>query len=603
MWGMRFFSADRGRFGLCLLLCLGLGAPARALDLWPFGAKGVKYAVQLEGVEGEEADWLRSVSLLESDPQPPPKDLLELESLASADLQRLTKAMKARGYYEATVDLHFLRDQDPPVARFVVDAGPRYTYAAPSILWQGAYRYPVENLAELAPLAGKPAEAQPALDAARKLEDQLNSDFCLFSLTVTPAARLDAAAQVVTPVYRVQAGPPARFGPTRIEGSMRAQDSLIRRNVKMTEGGCYRQQDIDATRGALLGTQLFAQADITPATAPGPDGTVPMRLRVAERKPRTLRLGVNYATDTGVGTTVKWEHRNLDGDGLKTTTDLTLSQLLQGVDAKAYFPAFLAEKQTLTLQAQAQQETTDAYDARTLNLSAGLERPLLDHLTAGGGAGYRLSNVTRQQVGTELFGLVYAPFFLQWDDRDDAQNATKGIFARGTVTPYLDTLGSNANFFKSQFVGQTYLSAALPLKPTLALRGAIGSIDGVGLNGVPSDVRFYAGGGGSVRGYAFQSLGGRDTAGDPLGGTAWAESSVELRLRFTEEFGAVLFLDAGAIGDRVADAASNLSFGTGAGLRYYTPIGPLRFDVGLPLDRRAGIDSTYQLYVSLGQAF
>ncbi len=583
---------------------LGLAAlgASPAYALWPFGEKGIPYKVQLQGVEGEEADWLRAVSLLEHDPQPPPKNILELESLASADVGRLTKAMKARGYYEAAVNLRFLKDQAPPVARFEIDAGPKYIFAPPRLQWQGAYRYPVENLAALAPLEGKLAEAQPALDAAKKLEDQLNDQFCLFSLTITPATKLDAATHIAEPVYVIEAGPPATFGPTTVSGRGRSKESLVQRNVKYKEGACFRKKDVDATRSALLGSQLYGHAEVKPATVPGPDGSVPIAIDLTERKPRTLRLGTNYATDTGAGVTAKWEHRNLDGDGLKATVDTTLSQLLQGVDGKLYFPAFLAEKQTLTLQAQLQQETTDAYDAKTLNLLAGLERPLIEHVTGGGGLGYRLSNTTKKLVGDEIYGLVYAPFFLQWDDRNDAQNATKGVLARATVTPYTDTLGG-PNFLKSQFTGQTYLSANVPLKPTLAMRAALGSIDGAGLNSVPPDVRFYAGGGGSVRGYAYQSIGGRDAAGDPLGGTAWAEGSVELRVKFTEEIGAVAFLDGGAVGDRIADAYDNLLFGAGMGLRYYTPVGPLRLDVGVPLDKREGIDSAYQLYVSLGQAF
>lgn len=594
---MHFPRLCRFLFCLPMVLC---ALPAAAF--WPFDEKGMDYQMQLQGVEGEEAEWLRAVSLLEHAPTPPPKDALELESLASADVGRLTKAMKARGYYEAAVNLKFLHDEQPIVIRFEIDPGPKYLFTQPRLEWEGSYRYPVENLAEIAPLEGQPAEAQPALDAARKLEEQLNNQFCLFSLSVTPATRLDAATKRAEPVYLIEAGPPATFGPTVITGQRRSKETLIRRNVKYKEGACFRKKDVDATRSALLGSQLYGHAEVTPATQPRPDGTVPMGIDLTERKPRTLRLGTNYATDTGAGVTAKWEHRNLDGDGLKTTVDTTLSQLLQGVDAKAYFPAFLAEKQTLTLQTQLQQETTDAYDAKTLNLLAALERPLLDHVTAGGGAGYRLSNTTKKLGGDEIYGLVYTPFFLQWDNRNDLQNTTRGLFARATVTPYADTLGG-PNFLKSQFVGQSYLSAEVPLKPTLALRAALGSIDGAGLSNVPPDVRFYAGGGGSVRGYAYQSIGGRDAAGDPLGGIAWAEGTMELRVKFTEEIGAVAFLDGGGVGDRISDAYGNLLFGAGGGLRYYTPVGPLRLDVGLPLNKRQGIDSSYQLYVSLGQAF
>jgi len=120
---------------------------------------------------------------------------------------------------------------------------------------------------------------------------------------------------------------------------------------------------------------------------------------------------------------------------------------------------------------------------------------------------------------------------------------------------------------------------------------------------VPADERFYAGGGGSIRGYSYQSVGPL-SGGDPVGGRSLLELSTELRLRLGERFGFVGFLDGGsAFGAAFPDFDEELLWGTGLGFRYFTAVGPLRLDFAVPLDRRHGIDDAFQVYISLGQAF
>ncbi len=120
---------------------------------------------------------------------------------------------------------------------------------------------------------------------------------------------------------------------------------------------------------------------------------------------------------------------------------------------------------------------------------------------------------------------------------------------------------------------------------------------------MPADIRFYTGGGGSVRGYPFQSLGPL-TDDDPDGGLSFTEVSVEMRLRWGENWGGVLFLDGGtAYEDELPRWGNDIRWGAGFGLRYYTSFAPIRFDIGIPLDKRDGVDDDYQLYISSGQAF
>ena len=121
---------------------------------------------------------------------------------------------------------------------------------------------------------------------------------------------------------------------------------------------------------------------------------------------------------------------------------------------------------------------------------------------------------------------------------------------------------------------------------------------------IPGALRYYAGGGGSVRGYKYQSLGQRNAQGDPLGGLSFNVLSVEARIKLTENLGIVPFVDAGMVYDTPwPKFGDDLCWAGGLGFRYYTPIGPVRLDVAVPLDDRNDDQQAFQVYISIGQAF
>jgi translocation and assembly module TamA len=136
----------------------------------------------------------------------------------------------------------------------------------------------------------------------------------------------------------------------------------------------------------------------------------------------------------------------------------------------------------------------------------------------------------------------------------------------------------------------------------VALRGLVGQISGVGVFGLPPDQRFYAGGSGTVRGYRYQSIGPRFPSNRPTGGTAISAGTVEFRQRILGNYGVVGFIDAGQVSDDGKPFTSQWRVGAGAGFRYYTPIGPIRLDVAVPLNKQSGGDS-FELYIGIGQAF
>ena len=171
----------------------------------------------------------------------------------------------------------------------------------------------------------------------------------------------------------------------------------------------------------------------------------------------------------------------------------------------------------------------------------------------------------------------------------------------GAVTPAW-SFSTSAPFAPLRVTGSTYWDVFGNRRSVLAARGTYGSLLGAELNDVPRHMRFYAGGGGSVRGYDYQSIGPRDARGRPSGGGSLIEASLEWRQRVWGDIGAVGFVDAGSVGTSSAAEFSDLRVGAGVGLRYHTPIGPVRADVAVPLVKQRG-SSSFGLYVGIGQAF
>lgn len=597
------YSTRKAASGFILAI-LTLPGTALALDLWPFNDDGIDYAIEVEGIDNEEYQSELGERAEEAiDPDNPPETVDRLQALKGLMSERVRQSLISEGRYEARVRAYLREEKEPPVVLLRVNTGPLYTISTSRIEWRDGPPLDVPGLETSLPPAGEVANAKMINEKAETIKGLIATDRCLLSLSVNPIAVLDNSTQQVEVVYRVDHGPTANFGPVTIEGETAVDEDIVRKYITWKQGECYEESKVEGTQVAILQSQLFAAAQIDIGREPDANGQVPVTITVTDREQRTISAGVNYESDRGAGVRAGWEHRNLWGRANKFNANASVAEREYSVEGLYSIPFFYHDQQKLSLSGSIKQEDTDAYESQNINLLAAVDRKLMDYLTVGLGVGTRFSHITETGEPAEDFGLVYFPGFAEWDTRDNVLDPTEGWFIRGSIAPYQDITGQGVNFIKSQINAQTYLSMTeLKFKPTLALRGATGQISGASTDDVPADLRFYAGGGGSVRGYGYQALGPREN-GAPLGGTRWNEFSAELRLRFTDTIGGVVFLDAGNVYDQaVPNPVDKLYFSTGVGARYFSPIGPLRFDVGIPLEEIEGEDG-YGIYVSIGQAF
>jgi translocation and assembly module TamA len=274
-----------------------------------------------------------------------------------------------------------------------------------------------------------------------------------------------------------------------------------------------------------------------------------------------------------------------------------------GYQAGAQFlkPDFLARDQQLEIDLNAIKQSLQAYDQTALLEKIALNRKLSDHWSGSLGLSGEQESIT-QEGDTRHYNLVGIPASLKYDSTTNLLDPTTGIRAALLVTPTQSISQPSATFVIAQLSGSTYLDLFNDGRSVLALRGLVGKASGVGVFGLPPDQRFYAGGSATVRGYRYQSLGPQFPDRRPTGGTAISTGTVELRQRILSNYGVVGFMDAGQVSSNGAPFSSSWHVGAGVGARYYTPIGPIRLDFAVPLQKVPGGDS-FELYIGIGQAF
>ena len=194
-------------------------------------------------------------------------------------------------------------------------------------------------------------------------------------------------------------------------------------------------------------------------------------------------------------------------------------------------------------------------------------------------------------------------FALRRDTRNDIMNPVRGTFLQWEAAPTTGYYNGNFSGLSAKMTASGYYSPFEGDRLVLAARTSLGSFMGADIANIPPSLRFYCGGGGSVRGYSYQAIGPKDQYGEPRGGTSFHEINLEARFRVTESVGIVPFLDGGMVyEEEFPQLFRDFQWGAGIGLRYYTPIGPVRFDVAVPLDKKHD-DRDYQIYISIGQSF
>ena len=355
---------------------------------------------------------------------------------------------------------------------------------------------------------------------------------------------------------------------------------------------------------------MFRTARIAPSAEAGGDGLLPIGVTVEEQALRRFGVGATYSSIDGIGIEGFHLWRNLFGQAERLRLDAKVAGINWPINSAEFDyafggtftkPGFLNPDNDLIAAISAERTVLPAYTETSAMGKVGLKQYLLDdQLTLDGSAFYERSQFA-DDFGIRHFSLAGLTGGAIWDTRDDGTNATEGIYAAVTAEPFYEFYYGYPAFRTSAEI-RGYLSLLDKDQLVLAGRLKAGALLGPALNQIPPDRLFFAGGGGSVRGYPYKGIGVENPGGTISGGRYLLEASVEARYKVTDDIGVVGFLDGGYVAADTFPGLDQLKLGAGVGLRYYTGLGPLRLDLAVPLNKRAG-DPSYALYVGIGQAF
>ncbi len=612
---------------LCRAGCAGAAGMvvlALAAGAVPAAAE-VTYRVEFTGLEsGRLLDTIRDVSELVGLVDRPPASRTLLRRRAESDMERLMQVLRAEGYYAGRLEFEIRpHEQEPPAlpSRYEEEVDqpvPPQMLVRVSVIPGEAYRNgPVtlrfadpsqsDVIAELVvdEIGLKPGERARSVRfvaAERKLDDWLGERGYPFAEVLERKFVVDHADQTVAADYLLDAGAPARFGPVEILGADDVDRKVVRRRLAWAEGDPFDVHKLQKTRDTLVATGLFSSVTVRHAEAPTADGSLPMRVELESDDHRSIGIGAGYSTSAGAGGRIFWEHRNLFGGGERFRAEAVGAQIRQKAQLRLRLPNILDGVHSLALTATAERETPEAFDADRIGAVAALEREFGEFFAYSAGGSLEWSR-TEDNLGRLEVLLAGVPLVLRRDSANDLLDPTGGGRLRLTTTPYFDLMDTNRNFVVLRASETFYLPLDSDRRFVLSARATAGTILGEQHGDVPIDKRFFAGGGDTIRGYGFQLVGPLDGNGDPIGGRSILAGTIELRIKLSKRIGVVGFLDGGNVyRDAWPNLRRDLFYGAGGGLRYFTPIGPIRLDVGVPLNRRDE-DDAFQLYISLGQAF
>jgi translocation and assembly module TamA len=548
-----------------------------------------------------------------------------LAAQARQDQALLERMLRVYGYYDALVfrsvtggDGDHKTGSGQPSVRFDIIPGKQYSVGAIDLGTLAATGPDYPMLRDAFDIhTGDPLLQDEIESEQANLDVALGEGGYPFAAIADPSLLIDHTREQGDLTMKVTPGGKYNFGKVTSNLPDYMSGKHLSEIARFKPGDQYKRSLETDLRSALQATGLVASTELTPVEVTPPmgdqPGVVDIAAKMTKAKVRTITGSLGFGTGEGFKAEGSWEHRNLfpPEGGLKVRGIAGTREQLFGVTFRRN--NFHGRDKVLTVDAFASTIDYQAYDSRTTSLVATFER--LSNILfqkpfswsigaeatatgereaiAGGGFGPRQ---------TYFVGALHG--FAELDTSDNLLNPTHGWRLSGRLSPTTSRTNSDQSFYvEAHAEGDYYLPAGK--KIVLAARAHVATITGAPVSAIAPSRRLYAGGGGSVRGYAYESIGPHDDQGVPMGGRSLVELSAEARIQAGFLGGAIQvvpFVDAGSVGANSTPSLSDIKLGAGVGVRYLTSFGPVRVDVGVPLNPGPK-DGKFGVYVGLGQAF
>lgn len=595
---MQFFRPRH--VAMALALCLGVlvGPPSEAGE----------FTLSLQEENEDLAGQIENSSLARAALEREDSDPADIVAAARADYRRILEVLYANGYFDIEISIKVNGQEASELSPFAEFAAlPNVSATVVSGL---PFTFGTINISPIAPETTLPREFTPGAPAqSSTIRSAVDRGVRGWRDVGFPRAAL--ADQDLRARHQVQEldvdlsldpGPRLRFGAQSVSGTSRIDDERVRDIAAVPTGEVFSPKALTDAQRRLVETGVFRSAVVRESEENNADGTVDVEIEVQEEKLRRIGFGAEYGTSDGIGLSAFWFHRNLLGGGERLRFDAELNQQIDGNEALEYSlsalfrrPATPRPLTDLVLRAEISRDDNNDFREDQVEAEVLFDRTLTDALSFASGLRFTATE-TDFKPGTQNFVTFGVPLQAVYDVRDFETNAKSGYYIDSEVFPFYGTEDAKNGvrlFLDTRF----YQSFGEAQDLTFALRGQFGAVFGASTGEVPESFLFLSGGSGTVRGQPFESLG-IDTPRGTFGGTEFAAATFEVRYDLQNNFGVVGFFDFGYVGD---ESQSDSHSGAGLGVRYNTPIGPLRFDIAGPVDGDTG--DGVQLYFGIGQAF
>lgn len=552
-------------------------------------------------------------------------DIYALLARARADQDRITAALYSEARYGASIEVAVagvpLEKADPEklattpgatvAVSIVVVPGPVFTFGNVSFaslpVADGAQPLTLSE-ADYGLVPGAPAKSTIIVDASERLVEAWRSAGFPLAHIVKKDISADHATSTVSVEITVDQGEPAVYGWVNVVGADKLSARTIAAQSKLTPGEKFNPADFKKARARLAKLESIESVRIVEGKHIDGSGGIPISLEVTERKPHYIGATASVSTIDGAELQAFWGHRNLFGHAERLRIDGTISQIgSEGLDQLQFDAGAVFTKSgildidtDLVSEFRLKRDNPDTYDSFITTGRVGLTHRFSPYVSGSTSVKASFEDVD-DAFGTNRFTTISLPSELTFDSRDNRLDATHGLFALAYLSPTA-ALSGGASFVTAEAQAATYHAFDKDGRVVFAARAFAGTAIGAALADVPASSRYFAGGGGSVRGYQNRSLG-PVIGGEVVGGLSLVRASAELRIRLSDKFGIVPFVDAASVSETSFPKFSDVPFiGAGIGLRYFTAIGPIRLDFATPLTERDG-QPAFAFYIGLGQAF
>jgi outer membrane protein assembly complex protein YaeT len=598
-----------------------------------------------EGVTAVRASQLKNaLATAESDWLPWGTKRYFNKAQFDADLKRITAFYADRGFPDAKVvsfDIELNKTQSEAKLRVRIDEG--QPILVEEVRFTGFEKVPddhLETLRKEAPLKARAPRdlAQVQGTRERTLDELRDHGHPYARVQVTEAPGTQPRHVVIT--YIADPGPAAVYGPVEISGNSSVDDNIIRRMLTYKPGELFRLGQLQESQRRLYGLELFEFVNAETVEGPQQLAEIPTRVTVTEGKHRKLTFGFGYGSEEKLRGTINWRHVNFFGGARTAGVEAKWSSLDRGVRLNLFQPYFFSPHLSLSLSGQGWFSNEPAYTLETFGGRVAVARQFP-------GAGPRSSRPGTTTMSASMIHeresyTVPPATLLDLTLRDDLISlgidprtlrgggilaAVALDFQRNTTGSILDAkrgyvaalhlekagrwLAGDFNYYQVQLEGRYYLTVANRF--VVANRAKVGALDGpdpIGVS-VPFFKRYFLGGSTSLRGWGRFDVAPLSASGLPLGGHSMLELTSELRVPLWRSLGGVAFVEAGNAWDNPWDMnLDDLRSDVGLGLRYLTPIGPIRFDFGYQLTPIEGLlvdgvpeKNRFRMHFSIGQAF